>query len=383
MPTATGASQRLKRERHTLTAVVRRAMGFVRRRLAHGWQYTLNPVRRGVATVRVALPKATLAQSSASTTRAEHTEAPGTPSLPVLWRPRAGRRFILWCKQVKPRRLAIPHGLLKQAAPWAGVAIVICIAFFMGRMTNMGVGYRAKGMNPALISSFDDIKAAVIRPPPYAIKKVAVKKGGVVLSLPALMVFASRPDLQAQHDNLDITSTKSLWYRAGERYGVDPLLIYAVALVESRAVQPDGEVAPTPWMVRINQVIHEGSRADVTQDIMQAEADHQHIQDVGIMQVYWPMHRSMAPDPVTLLDPRTNIDVGTRILAEALRESADPILAVGYYHSHDPMKARFYGRAVYTVYRRLQELLDRATVSSFGAAGQVATASVGPPLAGG
>jgi hypothetical protein len=159
--------------------------------------------------------------------------------------------------------------------------------------------------------------------------------------------------------NLDIRSSKSLWYQAGERYGVDPLLIYSVALVESRAVQSNGNVAPTPWTVRINNLVHRGSRAQITEDMLAAEQSHATIQDIGIMQVYWPAHRHAASNPVALLDPKVNIDVGTRILRQALAESPDPVKAIGYYHSHDPTRARYYGRAVFTVYTRLQQLLRK------------------------
>jgi len=37
-----------------------------------------------------------------------------------------------------------------------------------------------------------------------------------------------------------------------------------------------------------------------------------------------------------------------------MRETRDPVLGVGYYHSHTQQLARDYGTAVMTVYQRLK-----------------------------
>jgi hypothetical protein len=78
------------------------------------------------------------------------------------------------------------------------------------------------------------------------------------------------------------------------------------------------------------------------------------VQDVGIMQVYYPMHRDAVRDPLTLLNPRTNITVAAKILRAGMHQTHDRVLGVGYYHSHTPQLARDYGTAVLTVYRRLK-----------------------------
>lgn len=158
---------------------------------------------------------------------------------------------------------------------------------------------------------------------------------------------------------LSITSKDSFWDQAGKRWGVDPLLIYSIALVESRALQSNGNIAPTPWVARINQHLVMGGEGRVKRALAQADTQAVPVQDVGIMQVYYPMHRDLESDPVALLDPRHNIMIGTEILLQAMRQSSDPVLAVGYYHSHNPVLARYYGRAVLTVYHRLQGIYPR------------------------
>ena len=162
-----------------------------------------------------------------------------------------------------------------------------------------------------------------------------------------LMMPIKEPDL-------DITSRQSLWSQVGKASGVDPLLLYSVALVESKALYPDGRVAPTPWLFRVNDHLVRGDRHDVQLAMAAASQFGSPVQDVGIMQVYYPMHRDAVRDPLTLLDPRTNITVGAKILRDGMRRTRDRVMGVGYYHSHTPSLARGYGTAVLTVYDRLK-----------------------------
>jgi soluble lytic murein transglycosylase-like protein len=159
--------------------------------------------------------------------------------------------------------------------------------------------------------------------------------------------------------DLDISSPTSVWSQAGAEYNVDPLLLYSVALVETCTSLPDGSVAPTPWVVRIQGNLVEGSRADVVNAITQARARGLVVQDVGVMQVYYPLHSKMEPDPIALLSPKRNVEVGAQILVAAMHETNDPIMGLGYYHSHDARLAKYYGTAVNTVYHRLQQLMGR------------------------
>jgi len=164
-----------------------------------------------------------------------------------------------------------------------------------------------------------------------------------------LMMPVAEPDL-------DITSRHSLWSQVGKAAGVDPLLLYSVALVESKALYPDGKVAPTPWLFRVNDHLVRGDRHDVQLAMAAASQFGSAVQDVGIMQVYYPMHRDAVRDPLALLNPRTNITVAAKILREGMRQTPDRVLGVGYYHSHTPALARDYGTLVLTVYKRLKTI---------------------------
>ena len=162
-----------------------------------------------------------------------------------------------------------------------------------------------------------------------------------------LMMPIAEPDL-------DIASRQSLWAQVGKQSGVDPLLLYSIALVESKSLHPSGQLAPTPWLFRVNDRLVTGERHHVQMQMAMAGQLNSAVQDVGIMQVYYPMHRDAVRDPLTLLDPRTNITIAAKILHDGMHQTRDPVLGVGYYHSHTPSLALDYGTAVMIVYQRLK-----------------------------
>ncbi|MEY2115526.1 MULTISPECIES: transglycosylase SLT domain-containing protein [Rhodanobacter] len=187
---------------------------------------------------------------------------------------------------------------------------------------------------------------------PSAVRSAPVESGRTLLSEVSTMDLM----MPIEEPDLDITSRDSLWSQIGHSAGVDPLLLYSIALVESKALYPDGKVAPTPWLFRVNDRLVRGKRHDVQLAMAAASQFGSAVQDVGIMQVYYPMHRDAVRDPLTLLNPRTNITVAAKILRDGMRQTRDRVLGVGYYHSHTPSRARDYGSAVLTVYQRLQAI---------------------------
>ena len=203
---------------------------------------------------------------------------------------------------------------------------------------------------PALAEKTQEIESIVVLP------KAAPATRSESPSSIALLSDVSTMDLMMPiaEPDLDIASHQSLWAQVGKEFGVDPLLLYSIALVESRSLHPGGDVGPTPWLFRVNDHLVVGERHHVQMEMAVASQLNATVQDVGIMQVYYPMHRSAVRDPLSLLDPKTNISVAAKILHDGMHETHDPVLGVGYYHSHTQQLARDYGTAVMTVYQRLK-----------------------------
>lgn len=149
----------------------------------------------------------------------------------------------------------------------------------------------------------------------------------------------------------------SAWATAARAHGLDPVLLYALALQESRTLWADGLVRPWPWTLRSAR---DGARryptAEAAVEALEALlADGERNVDVGLMQINWAYHHRRVAEPSALLDPRTNILVGAGILEEALKAShGDLERALGAYHHHpDSERARRYSDQVR---RRLEGL---------------------------
>ena len=149
----------------------------------------------------------------------------------------------------------------------------------------------------------------------------------------------------------------SAWAHAAHTHDIDPLILYAMALQESRTMWTDGTARPWPWTLRsaragTQRFASRESAADALQALL--DAGERNI-DIGMLQINWRYngHRVGAAD--ALLDPHRNLLVAAEILREALRtHGGDLRRAIGAYH-HDPDTARGqrYGAEVW---RRIEAL---------------------------
>ena len=274
----------------------------------------------------------------------------------------ARARMLSWPGWVRAHWRRLAAGVAVGAI--AGTALVL---LRLGISPHPGVGSTpvravvAASAEPASVLRAPSLPA---RPAPVSAPASAPTVASAIRSGPAetgrkLLSDVSTMDLMMpiEEPDLDIRSQHSLWSQIGKASGVDPLLLYSIALVESKALYPDGKVAPTPWLFRVNDRLVRGDRHDVQLAMAAAsQFGGAAVQDVGIMQVYYPMHRDAVRDPLTLLNPHTNISVAAKILRDGMRQTPDRVLGVGYYHSHTPALARNYGTAVLTVYQRLKAI---------------------------
>lgn len=175
----------------------------------------------------------------------------------------------------------------------------------------------------------------------------------MLAALGATVLLAGQP---AVASNFDVRGT--IFERAATRHGVDPVLLYSVALAESAYRRGSNSISPWLWTLRSS----EGARYLDSQELAEQELSDlinrrgkKVSVDIGPMQVnlYWQGHR--VEDPIQLLDVETNLLTGAEILAEALSSApGDPELGVGrYHHWEEEARARTYGRRVLSIYRQL------------------------------
>jgi len=153
---------------------------------------------------------------------------------------------------------------------------------------------------------------------------------------------------------------ETAWWGVAGKRGLDPYILYAVALVESAKVSK--RIAkPWPWALnRQGRPFIPSSLAEAKDILGGALAKGIRNIDVGLMQVniHWQGHRVRQPED--LLDPETNLRVGADVLAESIGSApGNLILGIGRYHAgfHNDARAYRYGRRVLAVSRRLRQSL--------------------------
>jgi soluble lytic murein transglycosylase-like protein len=169
----------------------------------------------------------------------------------------------------------------------------------------------------------------------------------------------AKPVLQARQ-----SFPGSIWKQAAKTHGVDPVLLYSVALFESGRQGGKNKVGPWPFALHFNQAnisIYALSAKEARFVLANVTTDNV---DIGLGQVNYKSHRDKIHRREDLLDPKTNLTVASQILAEALNSTPDPELGVGRYHSWTEWRARAYGRKVLTIFRALKVFVEKQAAAS-------------------
>lgn len=170
----------------------------------------------------------------------------------------------------------------------------------------------------------------------------------------AALLFLSWPFVPAGAGGLEFDG--SPWADAARPHGLDPALLYALTLVESRRGLGGNRIGPWPWVIRTPTGSYWfNSRARAVRGLRAVLAKWPAKQvDVGAAQVNVGWHRKRFGDPARLLALDYNLDVAAAILADAIASTSDTVLGVGRYHhwSSEP-RARAYGRRVWWAYRTI------------------------------
>ena len=128
----------------------------------------------------------------------------------------------------------------------------------------------------------------------------------------------------------------SIWRLAAQKYQVNVVDLYAIALQESRRRGPDGSYRAWPWT--LNSKVggpmffetYEAASKKLNEIIGAGETNV----DIGLMGVNWHFHRHRVSDPASLLLPSNNIPIAAQIYKEHLvRFAGDRHLALARYHN--------------------------------------------------
>lgn len=152
----------------------------------------------------------------------------------------------------------------------------------------------------------------------------------------------------------------TVWWQIARRHQLDPYILYAVALVESRKNDEQHQVTPWPWAINNagkSFIPANQKAAEALLNKMLAEGLHN--VDVGMMQVNLRWHGHRVSKPEHLLNPMINLEIGAELLAKAIRSAPDNIhLGVGRYYSwRDVTAAVEYGQKVVALADQIRLLI--------------------------
>jgi len=147
------------------------------------------------------------------------------------------------------------------------------------------------------------------------------------------------------------------YIEAGNRHGVAPSLLYAIALTESRR---PGEQHPWPWTANIKgEAFYFESRVDLFKRLQSELQDGNTRFDVGIMQINWYWNSKLFDGNLwESTDPHTNVNAGAKFLRHLNEQYGSYNIAVGAYHAGYSPKTGIKKRA-YQYSMRVSEALKK------------------------
>ena len=177
-------------------------------------------------------------------------------------------------------------------------------------------------------------------------------------SIAADSVQANENDQQSLTSNTKLRNT--LWGQVARRHRIDPYILYAVALTESRKNGEQNRVIPWPWAINNagNAFIPDSQQEAAALLDQMLEQGKRNI-DVGIMQVNLRWHGYRVAKPEQLLIPSTNLEIGASVLSEAIH-SVPGNLAHGigrYYSWKNEPAAIQYGQKVIALADQIRAIL--------------------------
>lgn len=156
----------------------------------------------------------------------------------------------------------------------------------------------------------------------------------------------------------NIGATESIWVKAASSHDLDPVVLYALALQESRRLRPDGTVRPWPWTLHAKgygalyfDTYNEA--ADKLVEIIESGVKNV---DIGMMQINWRYNGHLLPDPRQILKPENNVQLAAQILRRELdQQNGDLNSAIARYHTPYKKRGERYATSVLSILQNLRD----------------------------
>ena len=139
--------------------------------------------------------------------------------------------------------------------------------------------------------------------------------------------------IKANTPSLKLLNTE--WWQVARSHQLDPYVLYAVALIESAKSNNRHTVTPWPWAInKSGKAIIPVSKQEAHNILNKTIAEGNRNIDVGMMQINLHWHGHRVDKPEQLLNPVTNLEIGAKVLAEAIQSAPNNlVLGIGRYHS--------------------------------------------------
>ena len=177
-------------------------------------------------------------------------------------------------------------------------------------------------------------------------KKTLLRHNFLVL----FSLFALAPTVSA-----GTTISESIFSTVGNTKGIDPFLLYSVALAESAFQEKDHKtVKPYPFALRTHSRAFYGDNYESTVKELDRILKSTKSVDIGLMQINFRWHSHRVSKPEDLLNLYTNISIGADILKERLiANHGNWTQALAQYHSFDSHRGSWYAAFVLGIYAQI------------------------------
>lgn len=180
-----------------------------------------------------------------------------------------------------------------------------------------------------------------------------------VISVPTFTVIDHKKDhSRAAPKPKAAKLTNTLWGQTAARHGLDPYILYAVALIESGRIEGN-QIRPWAWAVNDHgHAYYHSSKEVALSEIQKTLGNGRPSIDIGVMQINFRWHGKRVRNIETLIKPDVNIDLGATILSESIASAkGDLVRGIGRYHAwSNPSEAHRYGSRVLRLAERLRTL---------------------------